>query len=136
MVVSLFHSLVDIVEIPYRKFENIINPSEAGEKKEPFLDDLINKFKRMKDKIETAYIESLSLETGDLKIKRLSEYTNTLQRILNALRDSSKMAKSMIYAYFNQQPKSVQNKLIGLGEDLNNILHKLKEISKNDSPAG
>jgi len=39
----------------------------------------------------------------------------------------------MINAYFNHQPKNVQNKLIGLGQDLNNILHKLKVNSKKYS---
>jgi len=56
MAVTLFQSLVDIVEIPYRKIENIVNPSEAGLEKEPFLDDLIIKLKRKKEEIEKVLI--------------------------------------------------------------------------------
>jgi len=56
MAVTLFQSLVDIVEIPYRKIENIVNPSEAGLKKEQFLDDLIIKLKRKKEEIEKVII--------------------------------------------------------------------------------
>ncbi|XP_015374532.1 PREDICTED: uncharacterized protein LOC107169326 isoform X2 [Diuraphis noxia] len=135
MALTLFQSLVDIVEIPYRKIENIVNPSEAGIEKEPFLDDLIIKLKRKKEEIEKKYLESLSPETRELQKKRISEFANTSQRILNSIQTSSKMARSMINAYFNHLPKNVQNKLIGLGQDLNNILHKLKEMSKNDSSA-
>jgi len=56
MALNLFQSLVDIVEIPYRKIENIVNPSEAGVKKEPFLNDLTIKLKRKKEEIEKVII--------------------------------------------------------------------------------
>jgi len=56
MAVNLFHSLVDIMEIPYRKIENIVNPTEAGLKKEPFLEDLTMKLKRKKEEIEKVMI--------------------------------------------------------------------------------
>lgn len=44
------------MEIPYRKIENIVNPSGAGEKKEPFLDDIVIKLKRKKEEIEKVLI--------------------------------------------------------------------------------
>lgn len=56
MAVNLVHSLFDIVEIPYRKIENIINPSEAGLEKLPFLEDLAIKLKRKKEEIEKVMI--------------------------------------------------------------------------------
>jgi len=56
MAVTLFYSLVDIFEIPYRKIENIVNPTEAGLKKEPFLEDLTMKLKRKKEEIEKVMI--------------------------------------------------------------------------------
>jgi len=60
MAMSLIHSLVDIVEIPYRKFENVLNPSVAGEKKEPFLKDVIAKLNRKKEEIEKVMIFLIS----------------------------------------------------------------------------
>ncbi|XP_060865349.1 uncharacterized protein LOC132941350 [Metopolophium dirhodum] len=133
MAVNLFHSLVDIIEIPYRKIENIVNPTEAGLKKEPFLEDLTIKLKRKKEEIEKTYMESLTPDIRELEKKRLSEYVNTSQKIVKSIQDTKKMARSMINAYFTNLPKNVQSKLIGLGQDLNNILHKLKELSKNGS---
>ncbi|KAL4099021.1 hypothetical protein QTP88_023522 [Uroleucon formosanum] len=133
MAVNLVHSLFDIVEIPYRKIENIINPSEAGLEKLPFLEDLAIKLKRKKEEIEKTYMESLTPEIRELEKNRLREYANTSQKIIKSIQDFKKMARSMINAYFNNLPKNVQNKLIGLGQDLNNILHKLKELSKNGS---
>lgn len=48
--------MIDIVEIPYRKIEKIVNPSEAGLEKEPFLDDLMIKLERKKEEIEKVII--------------------------------------------------------------------------------
>lgn len=56
MTVNLFRSLVDIVEIPYRKIENIVNPSEAGLQKKQFLEDLTIKLQRKKEEIEKVMI--------------------------------------------------------------------------------
>ncbi|XP_022173051.1 uncharacterized protein LOC111035661 [Myzus persicae] len=135
MALNLFHSLVDIVEIPYRKIENIVNPSEAGVKKEPFLYDLGIKLKRKKEEIERKYVESLSPDTRELQKQRIREYNDILDRMVYSIEGSSKKARSMVNEFFNNLPKNVQSKLIGLGGDLNNILHKIKEMSKNDSPA-
>ncbi|CAH1710210.1 unnamed protein product [Aphis gossypii] len=123
---SLIYSLVDIVEIPYRKFENVLNPSVAGEKKEPFLKDVLAKLNQKKEEIEKTYLESLSPELREFKKKKLIEYANNSQRIANSIRDTSKAARLMINTYFNTLPKNVQNKIIDLGKDLNNILHKIK----------
>jgi len=71
-------------------------------------------------------MESLSPENRELEKKKFIEYANTSQRIVKVIHDYSKMGKNMINAYFNNLPKNVQNKLIGLGQDLNNILHKIK----------
>jgi len=71
-------------------------------------------------------LESLSPELRELKKKKLIEYANNLQRIANSIRDTSKAARLMINTYFNALPKNVQNKIIDLGKDLNNILHKIK----------
>lgn len=75
-------------------------------------------------------MESLTPEIRELEKNRLREYANTSQKIIKSIQDFKKMARSMINAYFNNLPKNVQNKLIGLGQDLNNILHKLKVNSK------
>jgi len=76
MAVNLFHSLVDIIEIPYRKIENIVNPTEAGLKKEPFLEDLTIKLKRKKEEIEKVmiffkYIITLLYNTQQDKIQQI-----------------------------------------------------------------
>jgi len=55
--------LVDIVEIPYRKFENVLNPSVAGVKKEPFLKDVLVKLNRKKEEIEKVMILLISFTT-------------------------------------------------------------------------
>ncbi|KAE9531315.1 hypothetical protein AGLY_010521 [Aphis glycines] len=123
---SLIYSLVDIVEIPYRQFENVLNPSVAGEKKEPFLKDVLAKLHQKKEEIEKTYLESLSPELREFKKKKLIEYANNSQRIANSIRDTSKAVRLMINTYFNTLPKNVQNKIIDLGKDLNNILHKIK----------
>jgi len=57
---SLIYSLVDIVEIPYRKFENVLNPSVAGEKKEPFLKDVLGKLNQKIEKIEKVMLFLIS----------------------------------------------------------------------------
>jgi len=56
MTVNLFRSLVEIVEIPYRKIENILNPSEAGLQKKQLLEDLTIKLQRKKEEIEKVMI--------------------------------------------------------------------------------
>ncbi|XP_050061262.1 uncharacterized protein LOC114133093 [Aphis gossypii] len=126
MAMSLIHSLVDVVEIPYRKLENVLNPSVASEKKEPFLKDILAKLNRKKEEIEKTYLESLTPEERELEKKKFIEYANNSKRIANSIRDTSKAARLMINTYFNNLPKNVQNKLIDLGKDLNNILHKIK----------
>jgi len=71
-------------------------------------------------------LESLSPELRELEKKKLTEYANNSQRIANSIRDTSKVARLMINTYFNTLPKNVQNKLIDLGKDLIDILHKIK----------
>jgi len=75
-------------------------------------------------------LESLSPEERELEKKTFIEYANNSKRIVNSIRDTSKAARLMINTYFNNLPKNVQNKLIDLGKDLNNILHKIKVKSK------
>uniref|UniRef100_A0A2S2P1U5 Fatty-acid and retinol-binding protein 1 n=1 Tax=Schizaphis graminum TaxID=13262 RepID=A0A2S2P1U5_SCHGA len=126
MAANLMHSLVDVIEIPYRKLENILNPSAASGKKESFLKEIIVKFNRKKEEIEKAYLESLSPEERELTKKKLIEHANSSQRITNSIRDTSKAAKLMINTYFNNLPRHFQNKIFDLGKDFINILNKIK----------
>ncbi|XP_025200935.1 uncharacterized protein LOC112598629 isoform X2 [Melanaphis sacchari] len=123
---SLMHSLVDIMEIPYRKIENILDPSVAGKKKEPFLKDIVNKFNQKKEQIEKNYLESRTSEEREFIKKKLVDYSNASQKLVNAIWDASNTAKMTINGFFNTLPKNVQNKVLDLGKDLNNILHKIK----------
>ncbi|XP_026810094.1 uncharacterized protein LOC113551801 [Rhopalosiphum maidis] len=126
MAANLMHSLIDVVEIPYRKLEKILNPSAASGNKEPFLKDIVIKLNRKKEEIEKAYLESLSPEERELAKKKFIEHANSSQRIANSIRDTSKAAKLMINTYFNNLPKHFQNKLFDLGKDFINILNKMK----------